>query len=108
MLKKRRKIMSLDETVVDGTLNADGTLELDRKPSLAPGRVRVIVQSAAAGKGSSRDLIAVMDEIRRDQQARGYHGRTLEEMQAEEAARREEDDEYDQRCQQLGAMPTTK
>jgi len=37
--------MSLSEVVVEGTLKPDGTLELDRKPNLPPGRVQVIVQA---------------------------------------------------------------
>jgi hypothetical protein len=31
--------MNLDEVMVAGTLKSDGTLELDQKPSLPPGRV---------------------------------------------------------------------
>jgi hypothetical protein len=36
--------MSLDQVVVEGTLKPDGTLELDQKPGLPPGRVTVTVQ----------------------------------------------------------------
>ncbi len=36
--------MSLDEAIVAGTLKPDGTLELDRRPNLAPGRVSVILR----------------------------------------------------------------
>ena len=35
--------MSLNTIVVEGTLKADGTLELDEKPNLPPGRVSVTV-----------------------------------------------------------------
>ena len=38
--------MSLSENVIEGTLKPDGTLELDEKPSLPPGRVTVILQPA--------------------------------------------------------------
>jgi len=37
--------MSLNESVVEGTLNADGTLVLDRTPNLPAGRVRVTVEA---------------------------------------------------------------
>jgi hypothetical protein len=37
--------MNLAETVFEGTLKSDGTLELDEKPKLPPGRVKVIVQT---------------------------------------------------------------
>ena len=37
--------MSLNESVIEGTLKPDGTLELDQKPNLPPGRVKVTVQT---------------------------------------------------------------
>ena len=37
--------MSLHEVMIEGTLQPDGTLQLDHKPSLPPGRVRVVVQT---------------------------------------------------------------
>lgn len=37
-------MMSLTENVIEGTLRPDGTLELDQKPSLLPGRVTVRMQ----------------------------------------------------------------
>lgn len=39
--------MSLTETVIEGTLKADGTLELNEKPNLAPGRVTVVLRREA-------------------------------------------------------------
>lgn len=97
--------MSLTETVIEGTLTPDGTLELDEKPNLSPGRVQVIVQLLSKPVSTSRGLVEVMDDIRASQRARGYQGRTLEAMQAEERVRQEEDAEYDQRCEQLWGGP---
>lgn len=97
--------MSLTENVIEGMLKADGTLELDEKPNLSPGRVQVIVQPLSAPAQTKRGLVEVMDEIRASQRARGYEGRTLEAMQAEEKIRREEDSEYDQRCEKLWGGP---
>ncbi len=37
--------MSLTETMIDGTIQSDGTLVLDEKPNLPAGRVKVTVQS---------------------------------------------------------------
>jgi hypothetical protein len=37
--------MSQTEIVVQGTLTADGTIQLDEKPNLPPGRVTVVVKS---------------------------------------------------------------
>ena len=97
--------MGLTQAVTEGTLKADGTLELDEKPNLSPGRVLVVVQSLSKQSLSKRGLVEVMDEIRASQRARGYQGRTLEAMQAEEKARQEEDEEYDRRCEQLWGGP---
>jgi hypothetical protein len=36
--------MSLTETVIEGTIQPDGTLVLDEKPNLPAGHVQVIVQ----------------------------------------------------------------
>ena len=88
--------------IVQGTLKPDGTLELDQKPNLTPGRVQVIVQPLLPGSTPKRrGLAAVMDEIRQAQLARGYTGRTKEEMEAEEAERRAEEEDYDQRMRDL-------
>lgn len=102
--------MSLSEIVMKGTLKPDGTLELDGKPSLAPGRVQVIVKPLVATVPGQRGLVEVMDEIRQSQLARGYQGRTAEEMEAEEKARQEEDEAYERRCEQAwgGPLPPKK
>jgi hypothetical protein len=39
--------MRLTETVIEGTLKPDGTLELDQKPNLSPGRVTVVLRQEA-------------------------------------------------------------
>lgn len=100
--------MSLNTVIVMGTLKADGTLELDERPTLAPGRVQVAIVPARipAARGSRRTLLDVLDEIRTAQRARGYQGRSIEEMEADEAARRAEDEEYEERWRILW-NPTT-
>ncbi len=90
--------MSLSEVVIEGTLKSDGTLELDQKPNLSPGRVKVILQPAQASPPRRRGLTDVIDEIRESQQARGFQGRSAEEI---EAGLREGNDEYEQRMQTL-------
>ena len=95
--------MSPIETVIEATLKPDGTLVLDSKPNIPPGRVQVIVQPLQGSVPAPirRGLVEVMDEIRASQRARGYQGRTLEEAQAEEKARQEEDTEYENRFEAL-------
>jgi hypothetical protein len=100
--------MSADSVVVMGTLKADGTLELDERPTLAPGRVRVAIVPArppAAGQ-PRRTILDVLDGIRAAQAARGYHGRSIEEMEADEAERRAEDEEYEERWRVLWSQAT--
>src|ERR1051326_1438787 len=96
--------MSLNQDVIEGTLKPDGTLELDEKPTVSPGRVQVTVKPLAL-QPARKGLVEVMDEVRQAQRARGDAGRTLQEMQAEEKARQEEDEEYERRCEQLWGGP---
>jgi len=74
--------MSLTETVIEGTLNPDGTLELDEKPNLPPGRVRVVLQIPGQAPASP-GLADRIREIQEGQQARGFVGRNAEEIEAE-------------------------
>ena len=78
--------MSLDEVVIEGTITPEGTLELDRKPDLAPGRVTVVLRPDAAAK-SPRPLddafFQMMENIWAGQKARGFVPRTVEEVEAE-------------------------
>ena len=97
--------MTLTETIIEGTLKPDGTLELDQKPTLSPGRVQVIVQPLAKPARPIRGLVEVMDDIRASQRARGYLGRSPDVARTEEKTRQEEDAEYDQRCEQLWGGP---
>jgi hypothetical protein len=93
----------MNSETIQGTLRPDGGLDLDHKPALPPGRMQIILQPLASPV--RRGLVEVMDEIKQSQLARGWSGRTLEEMQAAEAARLEEDEEYERRCEQLWGGP---
>ena len=102
--------MGLTEAIVEGTLKPDGTLELDQKLGLSPGRVQVIVKPLPPVASRCRGLVEVMDEVRQSQRARGYLGRTSQETQAEEKACQEENEDYERRCEQLwgGSLPPAK
>ena len=39
--------MSLHEVMIEGTLQPDGTLQLDSKPSLPPGRITVVLRQVS-------------------------------------------------------------
>jgi hypothetical protein len=85
--------MELTQVVVDGTLRPDGTLLLDEKPNLPPGRVRVTVQAAAAPVGPEDGVLARLQRIWAEQEARGDAPRTREEVDAEINALRDEAEE---------------
>lgn len=93
--------MSLDTVIVQGTLKPDGSLELDEKPTLIPGRVQVILQPLSNAPAPSGGLAETIEEIRRYQQAQGYAGRTAEEWADVEALHRADEDEYERRMQGL-------
>jgi hypothetical protein len=75
-------VMSLTEVVIEGTLKPDGTLELDEKPSLPPGRVQVIVQSLPE-LPEGDPFWDMMKSIWAEQKARGHVPRSVEEVEAE-------------------------
>jgi hypothetical protein len=96
--------MSLNTIVVQGTLKPDGTLELDEKPTLAPGRVHVTLEPVSADSPPKGGLAETIEEIRKYQQLSGYQRRTPEEMARDEDQRRADDDAYEQRMQQIWAQ----
>jgi hypothetical protein len=92
--------MSLAEVVVEGTLRADGTLELDQKPNLPPGRVMSRMQPMTAlPEGDPffdmlRDIWAVRKQA-------GLTARSVEEV---EAQRRQLRDESEQEVLEAGRL----
>jgi hypothetical protein len=93
--------MNLNAIVVQGTLKVDGTLELDEKPTLAPGRVYVTLQPVLVDSKPQGGLAETINEIRQYQQARGYRGNTPEETARDEDQRRADEDAYEQRMQEI-------
>lgn len=89
------------QVVVDGTLQPDGTLQLDERPKLPPGRVRVTVQAVAAPAGPEDDVMTRMEAVWAAQKARGYVPPTREEIDAELAAMRDEAEEEMQEVERL-------
>jgi hypothetical protein len=92
---------------VEATLQPDGlTLQLEKQLPLPPGRVTVTVRPSGAASGPT--MLEVLDRIHRDQQQRGRKPMTEEEMAAEMARTRAEDDEYEERCRQIWSQAGTK
>ena len=94
--------MGTNTVIIDGTLYPDGKVQLDEMPNVAPGRVTVFLQPVAAMQPRQRGLADVIDEIRQGQQARGFHGRSAEEI---EAALREGEEAYEQHMAALRRQP---
>ena len=81
--------MSAPVVELEGTLRADGTVLLDAKPDLPPGRVRVTVRPVDA----PADVMDVLRRIHAEQAASGHVPRSREEIDADIASMRREDEE---------------
>ena len=93
--------MIFTEETIEATLAPDGQLHLAHQPQLPPGPVQVTIRTAA---GPRRGLADVIRGIRADQIARGFHGLTAEQLRQREAELEAENDEYNRKMEQLGAL----
>ncbi len=83
--------MTTTTITVQGTLEPDGvTLHLEKRVALPPGHVVVTVQSTESGTGPT--MLEVLSRIHRDQVQRGRRPMSEEEMAAEIAEMRAEED----------------
>ena len=98
--------MSLIEETIDATLDSNGQLQLSHQPNLPPGPVQVTIRVAEAVR-QRRGLADVIREIAAEQRARGFPGRSAEELRAEEEANVAEDAERDRELDAArgGALP---
>jgi hypothetical protein len=87
--------MGLTEEVVEGTLKPDGTLELDQSPSLAPGRVTVVLRQESEPTPSSEGWWPYLQRVRAEREAAGHHFMNEVEMQAHLNWLREDEDRID-------------
>ncbi len=97
--------MSLIEETIDATLDSNGQLQLAHQPQLPPGPVQVTIRVASVVR-PKRGLADVIREIRADQLARGFHGRSAEELRAEEDAKIAEDEERDRELDAARGRPS--
>jgi hypothetical protein len=86
--------MNVIEETIDATLDSNGHLQLKHQPQMSPGPVRVTIR-VAVPVGPKRGLADVIREIAAEQRARGFPGRSAEDLRAEADARQAEDDERD-------------
>jgi hypothetical protein len=90
-------LMSTTE-VLRGTLRPDGSLELEGKPTLPAGPVRVTVESLPPQRES---VWTVLDRIWEERKSNGVTPRSREDIDAEVEAMRREWDERDRDIEQL-------
>ena len=81
--------MNPNTAVVQGTLKDDGTLELDEKPPLAPGRVQVTLVPVSE-LSPDDPFWQRMQKIWEGQRARGHVPRGVEEVESQRQAFRQE------------------
>jgi hypothetical protein len=93
--------MNAEPTTVMGTLKPDGVLELDEKPNLPAGRVRVTLEVLAEPADPKEPCMARMESIWAGQRARGHVPRSTEEVEAERRALREEAEEEIRECERI-------
>lgn len=88
--------MSSGEIEAAGTLRADGTVQLDQKPNLAPGRVIVLLRhegQTAKSQPPGDVFFQLMDEIWAGQKARGFVPRAASDVENEHQRLQAEADE---------------
>ncbi len=74
--------MSLSEITVQGTLNLDGTLELDQKLNMSPGRVTVILRQEGEPPPPQEDWFQFLQSARMKMEEAGCHFMDEKELQA--------------------------
>ena len=98
------------QVVVQGTLKADGSLELDEGLPLPAGRVQVIVQPLVQPPPDD-PFWQMMQGIWAGQKARGHVARSAEEVEAARRALRDESEQEIRealRTQQAGERPPSR
>src|SRR4030088_1183316 len=91
--------MTTNAVELQGTLREDGSLVLDEKPELTPGRVKVILEPGP--DLTQTDVWQVLERIWAGQRARGHVPRTREQIDAELEAARQEDEERMQALERI-------
>lgn len=86
--------------VIQGVVNADGTLQLEERVSLPAGRVQVAV-TPLPELPKDDPFWQMMQSIWDGQKARGHVSRAAEEVESERAAVRDEWDERMRRIEQI-------
>jgi hypothetical protein len=99
--------MGSTSILIRGTLKPDGTLELDERPPLPPGRVEILLRSMNEPIGTGPGAWEVLQQIHKEQPARGYTGMTEEDWAVREAEQRAEDEEDQEYWRKIWSQTTS-
>ena len=86
--------MNATHLTTTGTVKPDGTLELDGKTNLPPGRVRVTLSIVPEAAGAKEDTWVVLERIWKENETLGLKPRTAEEIDADINSLRDELEEH--------------
>jgi hypothetical protein len=85
--------MSPISVEMEGTLRPDGTVVLDERPPLSPGRVKVVLQAVSEPNPPSvENLLDFVRRVQQESAARGHRFMTDEEVAAWVEELRADDD----------------
>ncbi len=84
-----------------GTVTADGTLKLDQKVTVSPGRVKVRLESVEPPAPVTESLVEFVDRTRREMEAAGSHFMNDEEVTAWIEELRADDDRIEKVYQEI-------
>jgi hypothetical protein len=93
--------MNLTQVEVMGTLQPDGTLVLDQKPALPPGRVRLVMQSVPESAAPREDWWQLLQRLRARREAAGYPFLNERQMAERLDELHEDDDRLDRLYREL-------
>jgi len=86
--------MEVNEETIQATLDSSGHLQLIHQPRLRPGPVHVTIRAGTAVL-RRRGLADAAREIAAEQRARGFQGRSEEDLRTEDDDQGAEDSERD-------------
>jgi hypothetical protein len=95
--------MHASQVLVRGTLKPDGTLELDDRPKLPPGPVEVLIRQQPPANGGAETWWEYLQRSHAELIAEGQKLRNQEEIDAERARQRSEDEARRQTLHDLQA-----
>jgi hypothetical protein len=93
--------MATTSLEVLGTVRPDGTLELDKRLNVSPGRVKVRVESIEQPTEPSESLVEFVHRLRQEMEAAGSHFMNDDEVTAWVEELRSEDDRVEEAYRQV-------